>query len=59
MVYTRRIAASILACNLARLGEKCRAAIAAGTDLIHFDIMDHSFRPQSDLRRSSSQIVTR
>ncbi|NTI15513.1 ribulose-phosphate 3-epimerase [Agrobacterium rhizogenes] len=40
-----RIAPSILACNLARLAEECSAAIRAGGDLIHFDVMDNRFVP--------------
>jgi ribulose-phosphate 3-epimerase len=40
-----QIAPSILACNLARLSEECDAAISAGGDLIHFDVMDNSFVP--------------
>lgn len=45
MKMPTRIAPSILACNLARLSEECHAALDAGGDFIHFDIMDNAFVP--------------
>jgi ribulose-phosphate 3-epimerase len=45
MTFPARIAPSILACNLARLSEECDAAMKAGGDLIHFDVMDNAFVP--------------
>ena len=35
-----RIAPSILSADFARLGEEVRAVIDAGSDFIHFDVMD-------------------
>ena len=39
------IAPSILSADFARLGEDVKAALDAGADIVHFDVMDNNFVP--------------